>query len=297
MAYDNLKTAVIQINGRERRLTESFKQLRSHYLFESRFCNVAAGNEKGDVENLVKRSKRQYLTPVPEVRSLEQLAGLLFDGCEKDLERIDRGQTRTRRELLEEERARMLPLPQQPFSACRQKPALASKQALVRFDDNDYSIPSELALRPCLVRAFVDEVVILCAQQEVACRGRCYDSGRYVLDPVHFLGELSRKPGALDNALAFKSLLKDEDLQLLRRELGYRHQEAGDKQFIAILQLLKAYPPEAFAAAVSRCVRLRLFAVEAVRQELMNRPAPAPQWYLHKSCGCRTFPGARGSAA
>jgi hypothetical protein len=40
--------------------------------------------------------------------------------------------------------------------------------------------------------------------------------------------------------------------------------------------LLKAYPPEAFAAAVSRCVRLRLFAVEAVRQELMNRPAPAP---------------------
>lgn len=104
LAYDNLKTAVVRINGRDRRLTEGFKQLRSHSLFESRFCNIAAGNEKGDVENLVKRSKRQYLTPVPEVRSLEQLAGLLLDGCQKDLERIDRGQTGTRRERLEEER-------------------------------------------------------------------------------------------------------------------------------------------------------------------------------------------------
>jgi transposase len=35
--------------------------LRSHYLFESRFCNVARGNEKGHVENLVKRVQRTFM--------------------------------------------------------------------------------------------------------------------------------------------------------------------------------------------------------------------------------------------
>jgi hypothetical protein len=228
------------------------------------------------VENLVKWSQLQYLTPVPHITSMEQLAALLLEGCEKDLARIDRGQSRSRGELLEEERGRMLPLPPAPFLACRQKTAYASKQALVRFDDNDYSIPSELAHRSCTVRAFVEEVVILCDHREVARHGRCYASGQYLLEPRHFLGELERKPGSLDNALAFKVLLKDEDLQLLRSELRYRHQEAGDKQFIAILQLLKEYPPQAFAEALGRCIRRRLFVVEAVRQELTCKPILTP---------------------
>lgn len=52
LAYDNLKSAVIRVGkGKERVLNETFKKLRCHYLFELRFCNVARGNEKGDVEN------------------------------------------------------------------------------------------------------------------------------------------------------------------------------------------------------------------------------------------------------
>mgnify|MGYP006290298933 CR=1 FL=1 len=48
MAYDNLKTVVISVGkGQDRRLTKHFIELRSHYLFATRFCNVASGNEKG----------------------------------------------------------------------------------------------------------------------------------------------------------------------------------------------------------------------------------------------------------
>ncbi|MEO8272261.1 MAG: IS21 family transposase, partial [Aureliella sp.] len=61
LAYDNLKTAVTHVYlGNKRDLTARFLALRSHYLFESRFCNVASGNEKGHVENSVKRSERTY---------------------------------------------------------------------------------------------------------------------------------------------------------------------------------------------------------------------------------------------
>jgi transposase len=49
---DNLKCAVIHVGkGQERRLTKWFRELRAWYLFETRFCNVAKGNEKRDVEN------------------------------------------------------------------------------------------------------------------------------------------------------------------------------------------------------------------------------------------------------
>ena len=74
IAYDNLKSAVVYVGrGRERRLNRRFVELRSWYLFDSRFCNVAKGNEKGHVENLVKRSQRTFLTPLPEIQDLDAL--------------------------------------------------------------------------------------------------------------------------------------------------------------------------------------------------------------------------------
>jgi transposase len=58
IAYDNLKCAVIRVGkGRKRKLNKRFKELRAWYLFDTRFCNIAKGNEKGDVENCCKRSE------------------------------------------------------------------------------------------------------------------------------------------------------------------------------------------------------------------------------------------------
>ena len=41
--YDNMKTAVSKILGKERRLNEQFAQMASHYLFEPTMCNPASG--------------------------------------------------------------------------------------------------------------------------------------------------------------------------------------------------------------------------------------------------------------
>ena len=58
IAYDNLKCAVIKVGkGKDRRLTKRFKELRAWYLFESRFCNVARGNEKVMLRTYVKEVK------------------------------------------------------------------------------------------------------------------------------------------------------------------------------------------------------------------------------------------------
>ena len=41
---------------------------------------MAKGNEKGHVENLVKRSQRTFLTPLPEVQNLDELNAKLLEG-------------------------------------------------------------------------------------------------------------------------------------------------------------------------------------------------------------------------
>jgi transposase len=275
LAYDNLKSAVTHVGrGRERQLNERFMQLRSFYLFDTRFCNIESGNEKGDVENLVKRSQRTYLTPVPEVTSIAgDLARKLEADCRRDLLKVDDRQTLSRGELLENERAAFVPLPSAPFPACREEATHVSKQLLVRFDGNDYSVPTEQAYRPCVVRGFVDRVQIQVNHKEVALHPRRYGQGEFVLEPLHYLKLLERKPGSLDNARPFKQAEWGEELSSMRKELEYRQPGGpGTKQFIEILQLALAHPMEALKRAVGACVNRRAYSVAAVINVLRNEP-------------------------
>jgi transposase len=275
LAYDNLKSAVTHVGrGRERRLNERFMQLRSFYLFDTRFCNVESGNEKGDVENLVKRSQRTCLTPVPEVSSIAgDLADQLLSHCRRDLLKVDDRQTLSRGELLAKERLAFVPLPAAPFRACREESTHVSKQLLVRFDGNDYSVPTEQAHRPCVVRGFVDRVQIEVNHEPVALHPRSYGQGQFVLEPLHYLKLLERKPGSLDNARPFKQHEWGEELSSMRKELEYRQPGgAGTKQFIEILQLTLAHPMEALQRAVGECVNRRAYGVAAVINVLRNQP-------------------------
>ncbi len=62
ITYDNDRTLAAEILGaHERKLTEGFLQLKSHYLFDTHFCQVRRGNEKGVVESMVKEPRRNKL--------------------------------------------------------------------------------------------------------------------------------------------------------------------------------------------------------------------------------------------
>ena len=56
--YDNMKTAVDRVNkGKRRTVNTRFAAMASHYLFDTDFCNVASGWEKGVVEKNVQDSR------------------------------------------------------------------------------------------------------------------------------------------------------------------------------------------------------------------------------------------------
>jgi transposase len=276
LAYDNLKCAVLRVGrGRERKLNVKFLELRSHYLFESRFCNPARGNEKGHVENSVKEAQRSLMTPLPCAASLEELNEKLAAACLRDLGKIVARLGKPKAELLEEERGSMLPLPPVPFRACVGASAVATKQALVRFDGNDYSVPHDHAYRPCHVRGFVERVEILHKAEVIASHRRSTGKGEYVLDPFHYLPVLDRKPGALLNGRPFKGEPFGEAFGRLRCELAHRQGPEGDRHFVKVLLLMTKHPREEVKRAVEDCVARRAFSSDAVELALRDEPVAA----------------------
>jgi hypothetical protein len=272
-AYDNLRSAVISVGkGRQRTLTRRFRELRSHYLFRTRFCNVARAHEKGHVENLVQRAQRRFMTPVPQVGSLCELNAHLLQECERDLDEPARRTGLCRRELLAKERERMLPLPAVAFPACRRASVLATKQALVRFDSNDYSVPVRWAHHRLSVRGYVDRVEVYCEDQRVGVHGRCYESGQYILEPHHYIPLLESKPGGIHNARPFKGEPWGEEFTRMRTELEYRYGGEGTRKFVRLLLLFTEFPVRDVKRAVRVCVRRRAFSEEAVRAVLSYRP-------------------------
>ena len=96
-------------------LVDLFLRFKCHYGFSVSFCNPDAGHEKGHVENKVGYVRRNLFVPVPEVSNLERWNQELLVRMEEDFERPHYKKGRTIRELWEEERRHLSPLPAKPF--------------------------------------------------------------------------------------------------------------------------------------------------------------------------------------
>jgi len=160
--YDNTKLAVARILGDgTRQRTRAFAELQSHYLFRDRFGRPGKGNDKGKVEGLVGYARRNFLVPIPSFASFAELNAHLEQRCLDRLGDQVRGQSECIGERLERDLAALQPLPPAPYDACDRRPGRVSSLSLVRYDRNDYSVPTAYGHRPVLVRGYVDEVVIV----------------------------------------------------------------------------------------------------------------------------------------
>jgi len=217
LTYDNLKTAVIKIlKGRNRVENERFVAFRSAYLFESRFCNPAKGNEKGRVENMVKFTERNMFTPVPIVSSLTELNVLLKERCLKYQGHTQARQSQSVVERMNEERKQWLPLPTHPPECCRIVPVNVDKSSLVQFETNKYSVPSEYAYKTVWLKAFVDRIEITDRENTIAVHSRLKGKQQKSIRFEHFRKVLERKPGAARHLRA----VDKEPLPLKIREPG-----------------------------------------------------------------------------
>jgi hypothetical protein len=229
--------------------------LASHYNFTPRFCMPKTPTEKPRVEKRVQDLQRQWATPVPRVRDLAELNLHLHRQCLESRQRTCGDNALSVGERFEQDRVAALPLPLQRFDPCVIQPGQVDKYQTVRFDRNSYSVPRRWAFRQVSVKGYVERVEVVGDGATVATHLRCYQRGQKILDPLHFLAVLQRKPGALDHAPVYRDWPLPSVFHTLRRVLEEQHGSClGTRQYIRVLQLLINYPIEPVENAIASCL-------------------------------------------
>ena len=201
LRYDNLKACVIKIlRGRQRHETERIISFRSHWGFQSEYCNPASGNEKGGVEGELGWFRRNCLTPLPEASGLGALNVWMLAQCHASQSRTISGHTGTVAENREFERAFLRPLAEDgyPIDECF-GPLIVDGRGRVRVKTNFYSAPVPPGTR--VTAAAGPSLVTIHHQNKcVARHPRHYGRGHQILDLEHYLDALEHKPGRLAHA-------------------------------------------------------------------------------------------------
>jgi transposase len=253
--WDNPTTVVVHLfRGRERALHPRYAALASHYTFAPKFCLPARGNEKPRVEKRAYDLERRWATPVPSAADLGELNAHLLRCCLAERERVSGEHGETVGVRFGRDRAAALAAPARPFDACVLQPGQVDKYQTVRFDHNSYSVPRRWAFRPVTVKGYVDRVEVVADGQVVAGHARSYGRGERVLDPLHYLVTLERRPAALDHAPVYRDWRLPAAFAELRRALEQRlGARAGARHFIRVLQLLAVHPLARVERAVVLC--------------------------------------------
>jgi transposase len=268
--YDNTKLAVARILGNgERQKTRAFSELQSHYLFAEKFGRPGKGNDKGNVEGRVGYARRNFLVPVPRVSRWEELNAFLREQCRQHRQHRVRGAQETIGECFERDRAALLPLPAAGLEACEKRTLRVSSTSLVRYRNNDYSVPTEYGHRQVLGKGYVHEVVIACGSQVIARHRRSYQREDMVFDPLHYLGLLEQKTRALDQAAPLAGWELPASFAQLRRLLEARLQQGGKREYVQVLRLLETFPLAEVTPAVEQALRLGTISYDAVKHLLL----------------------------
>lgn len=264
--WDNPRTVAIEIlRGRQRTLNSHYAALASHYRFQPLFCLPRKGQEKSDVERTVYALERRACTPVPQVRDIDELNGHLLRFCQAELDRTVTGQTDSIGRRFEREKQLALALPVHRFDACIVRQGQSDKYQTVLFETNRYSVPRTSAFRSLSIKACIDQVRIVQDGQTVATHRRSYGRHESILDPMHYLPTLSRKPGCLDHSSLFRDWQLPPAFTRLRDTLEQTHgQQTGSRHYIRVLQLLMNHPVQRIARAIEQCRNRRTITAELI---------------------------------
>lgn len=262
--YDNMKTAVDRVNkGKGRVVNARFAVMCAHYLFDADFCNVASGWEKGVVEKNVQDSRRRIWLEAQNQRfgSFAELNAWLGERCHAlwDELRHPEHKELSVAEMLEQERAHMMPMPAQ-FDGYVESSARVSSTCLINVQRNHYSVPCELACKMVSVRLYPQQVIAVFGDAVVACHERLTERGYVRYDWQHYIALIERKPGALRNGAPFADM--PAPLNQLRQ--GLMRDKGGDRVMAQVLAAVPRAGLEAVLVAVELVIESGVLSVEHV---------------------------------
>jgi transposase len=278
--YDNLKSVVLEREGDLIRFHNRILELAGHYHFAPKPVAVARGNEKGRVERRIRDLRESFFA----ARSFSSLADLNRQ-LESWLEHVAHqravpGELEKRvSEALDEERPRLLPLPEHPFPTDAVRAISSGKSPYLRFDKNDYSIPHILLRKPLTLVASETTVRVLDGNIEVARHQRSWGARQQVEDETHLAALAAAKHKAREHRGRNRLFVACSAAQPFLAEVALHGGHLGGTTS-RLLRLLDQYGPAELNVALADAHQRGAFAAQSVAhvldQRRRARGAPVP---------------------
>ncbi len=197
LLYDNLKSVVIDRFGKHIHFNPTHLDFSAFYHFKPEACNPASGWEKGRVERAIRYIRDGFFAG-RSFKDLETLNRDMREWLKKDsMERPwPDDKSKSVGAVFEEERPKLLALPEHDFYCDAVVAVCARKYPYVRFDLNDYSIPYDLVGKPLTLVSSEKKVKIYDDRTEVACHARSWGKGVRVNHDSHFARVFAESPRA-----------------------------------------------------------------------------------------------------
>lgn len=203
MVYDNMKVAVKKFVGlHEKEPTKALTELSIYYGFNFRFCNIAAGNEKGHVERSVEYVRRHAFS-APDHETFDSLAEAnqyLFETC-MNLNKRRTSNCTIPFEVFEQEKKFLLPHLSK-FESCIICESGVDKYSTIVISQNHYSVPDIYVNKLVMSKTYTDKIIIYYGRAVIAVHNRSYVNHDWKIELKHYLRTLSKKPGALHKSTA-----------------------------------------------------------------------------------------------
>jgi transposase len=252
--YDNLRSAVLERVGDAIRFHPTLLELASHYRFLPKPVAIARGNEKGRAERAIRFSRTSFFP----ARTFLDVADLNAQAdqwiaevaaarpCPED-------RSRTVADVFDEEKPRLLPLPDEPFPAEERVAVHAGKTPYVRFDLNDYSIPHDRVRRTLTVVASSTAVRIVDGADMIATHARCWGRGKQIEDPTHIQSLAQYKRAAREHRGMDRLHHACPSCQRFFQLVAERGGNLG-AHTVRLLKLLDTFGPQSLEQALAQSI-------------------------------------------
>jgi transposase len=291
LLYDNLKSAVTSRVGDAVQWNHTLLACAKHYRFGPRVAAPYRGNEKGRVERRIRYIRDNFFA-ARAWQGLVQLNEEARHWCSEIAAKRPwpDNTKKTVEQAFDEEKDRLIALPDDQFTAYDRVDVRVGKTPYVRFDRNDYSVPHAHVRKHLVVWADDTRVRICDGHQVVAEHERTFDHKRRVEKKEHIDALLAEKRAAHrlhGQGRLQASVPATEDLIRRAAERGHNVGSVTAR----MLELLDEYGSDDLAAVMVEINHRQVVHVPTVRQLLEQRrraqKRPAPTKVELPSAGLR----------
>ncbi|MFI3173546.1 MAG: IS21 family transposase [Eubacteriales bacterium] len=236
VVYDNMRNVVTKFIGRhEKELNANLLKLSMYYEFIINVTNCFSGNEKGHVEGSVKYIRNKVFAKHYQFKDFEEASIFL----QAELVKLNADS-----QMEQEQRHLIKVKPPLELATCYQ--SKVNKYSFIRVENNFYSVPEYLVGKILDVKVYYNRIQIYHDLTYICEHKKTDGMNAISIDINHYLCTFMKKPGAIKNSLALKSIpilksIYDTNFNKEPRKFIELLQENKEKTLDEVVEALEAH--------------------------------------------------------